>query len=59
VDSDHDGIPDAWERAHGLDPGDVSDGARYADGSGYTNLELYLNSLVEAAAQGREQGKSR
>ena len=25
VDSDHDGIPDAWEKAHGLNPNDPSD----------------------------------
>lgn len=46
VDSDHDGMPDEWERAHGLDPQDPSDGARMAGASGYTQLELYLNSLV-------------
>jgi hypothetical protein len=46
ADSDHDGLPDDWERAHGLDPLDPSDGARPAPGEGYTQLELYLNSLV-------------
>jgi hypothetical protein len=46
VDTDHDGLPDEWERAHGLDPFDPSDGARPAPGEGYTQLELYLNSLV-------------
>ncbi len=46
LDSDHDGIPDDWELAHGLDPTDSSDGARLAKGSAYTNLEEYLNSLV-------------
>jgi hypothetical protein len=46
VDSDHDGIPDAWEKAHGLNPNDPSDGSQpAADGSGYTNLEEYINSL--------------
>jgi hypothetical protein len=47
ADADHDGIPDAWERAHGLDPDDSSDGARYHGDTGYTNLERYLNSLAE------------
>jgi pectate lyase len=42
VDSDHDGIPDAWETAHGLNPNDPSDG-RQLTSSGYTNLEVYLN----------------
>jgi hypothetical protein len=46
VDTDHDGMPDEWERAHGLDPRDPADGARSAGGDGYTQLELYLNSLV-------------
>lgn len=46
ADSDHDGIPDEWERHHGLDPTDPADGARPAGPDGYTNLEQYLNSLV-------------
>ena len=45
VDSDHDGIPDAWEIAHGLDPRDPTDGARLAP-NGFTWLENYLNELV-------------
>jgi hypothetical protein len=45
IDTDHDGIPDAWERAHGLDPTNPADGAAYRD-DGYTNLELYLNELA-------------
>jgi hypothetical protein len=44
VDSDHDGIPDAWERQHGLNPNDPSDAARDS-GDGYTWLEKYLNSI--------------
>ncbi len=43
VDSDGDGMPDDWERAHGLNPHDPSDGAADADKDGYTNLEEYLN----------------
>jgi hypothetical protein len=45
-DSDHDGMPDAWERKHGLNPNDPADGAQDANGDGYTNLEEYLNSLT-------------
>jgi len=44
ADADHDGMPDAWERANGFAPGDASDGPRDADGDGYTNLEEYLNA---------------
>ena len=46
VDSDHDGIPDDWEKAHGLNPNDASDANKDLNGDGYTNLEKYLNSLV-------------
>ena len=46
ADSDHDGIPDEWERAHGLKPDDPADGALAAKAGGYTNLEIYLNSLA-------------
>lgn len=46
-DSDHDGMPDVWERRHGLDPLDASDATKDRDGSGYTNIEKYLHSLLE------------
>ena len=45
VDSDGDGIPDAWESSHGLNPNNASDGAAIT-ASGYSNLELYLNELA-------------
>ncbi len=48
ADADHDGMPDEWERAHGLNANDAADGARDRDGDGYTNLEEYLNSLIPA-----------
>lgn len=46
ADTDHDGIPDAYETGHGLNPNDAKDGAAISS-SGYSNLELYLNSLVK------------
>ena len=46
VDSDHDGIPDDWEKTHGLNPNEPSDANKDLNGDGYTNLEKYLNSLV-------------
>jgi pectate lyase len=46
LDTDHDGMPDAWEHAMGLNPNETRDGAAYRS-DGYTNLEYYLN---EAAA---------
>ena len=42
-DTDGDGMPDAWEKGHGLNPQDVADGAKDQDGDGYTNTEEYLN----------------
>ncbi len=51
VDSDGDGIPDEWEKAHGLNPLDPSDAAQPAkDGSGYSNIEVYIESLVPRQA---------
>lgn len=40
-----DGMPDAWETAHGLNLA-VNDAAGYSFGNGYTNIENYINSLV-------------
>lgn len=45
-DSDNDGIPDAWESSHGLNPKDATDAAVITK-SGYANIEIYLNSLVD------------
>ena len=45
-DSDRDGMPDDWESLMQLDPNDPSDGAMLSS-NGYTNLENYLNMLVE------------
>ena len=45
-DTDNDGIPDDWEIKHGLNPKDPSDASKIT-ASGYSNIEVYLNSLVE------------
>lgn len=42
-DSDHDGMPDDWERRNGLDPDDPADGSSDKDGDGYTNVEEFIN----------------
>ena len=53
-DSDGDGIPDEWEIANGLNPSNDSDGNAYTiDTKGYyTNIEVYLNSIVEDIMKG-------
>jgi hypothetical protein len=56
TDSDHDGMPDAWELARGLNPPDPADGAQAAQPGGYTNLEFYLNSLVSSYGAGSSAG---
>ncbi len=45
TDSDHDGMPDSWETAHGLNPNNASDRSIVA-ANGYTNLENYLNGIT-------------
>lgn len=48
VDSDRDGMPDEWEKANKLNQDDESDGRIITlNKEGYTNLEVYLNSLVK------------
>jgi pectate lyase len=48
VDSDRDGMPDAWESARGLNPS-VDDSAGDRDGDGWSNVEEYINSLFSLA----------
>ncbi|KAI1863785.1 uncharacterized protein JN550_009485 [Neoarthrinium moseri] len=45
TDTDGDGIPDAWEKANGLNYQDASDAMKISS-SGYANIEVYVNSLV-------------
>lgn len=47
TDTDQDGMPDEWERKNGLNPADASDAALYQLDKHYTNIELYINSLVK------------
>lgn len=52
ADADRDGLPDDWERRHGLDPQNAADGAHDADADGYTTLEEYLNGTDPRQAEG-------
>lgn len=48
-DTDKDGMPDEWEKLNGLNPNSAADAKTYTLDSKkyYTNLEVYLNSIVE------------
>ncbi|CAM2982059.1 LamG-like jellyroll fold domain-containing protein [Rariglobus hedericola] len=41
LDADDDGMPDAWESAHGLNPNNTADAALDPDGDGLSNLQEY------------------
>jgi hypothetical protein len=44
IDTDHDGMPDDWERKNGLNPNNAEDRNNVAE-DGYTMLEKYINSI--------------
>ena len=47
VDTDKDGMPDAWETKYGLNPNDPSDATGDFDKTGYTNIEKYINGIAD------------
>jgi hypothetical protein len=46
TDTDKDGMPDAWETKYGLNPSSNDANADF-DGTGYTNIEKYINGLLD------------
>lgn len=46
TDSDGDGMPDEWEKKNGLNPSNAADAAAATLHPFYTNIEMYINSLV-------------
>ena len=48
VDTDKDGMPDAWEKKYGLNPNDPSDAQGDLNGDGYSNIEDYINGVNPA-----------
>jgi hypothetical protein len=49
-DTDNDGMPDAWEAAHGLNPASAADNKLDFDNDGYVNLIEYINEAGEFPA---------
>ncbi len=47
LDTDGDGMPDAWELRYGLNPNNPADATGDFDDTGYTNVEKYINSIVD------------
>ena len=55
TDTDKDGMPDAWESNNGLNPGKADNNNHDLDPD-YTNLEVYMNSLVQDIMDGGNEG---
>lgn len=47
VDTDKDGMPDDWEKENGLNDSDASDAIKTSLHRFYTNIEVYLNSIIK------------
>ncbi|MDW8263256.1 MAG: hypothetical protein RMJ35_12085, partial [Phycisphaerales bacterium] len=45
ADADSDGMPDDWEREHGLNPSDPGDSTGDLNGDGYTNIEKFIYGI--------------
>lgn len=50
ADADHDGMPDQWEVARGLNPNNAADANSDRNSDGYTNIEEYLAGNATAPA---------
>jgi hypothetical protein len=49
TDTDGDGMPDAWEIRYGLNPDSAADANGDFDQTGYTNIEKYINGLIDGS----------
>jgi pectate lyase len=46
ADQDKDGMPDEWENKNGLNQSNAEDASLFTLSKSYTNIEVYINSLV-------------
>lgn len=56
ADTDGDGMPDDWENANGLNPASNTDASQKTLDANYTNIEIYINSLVHASTTAQLEG---
>ena len=49
TDTDGDGMPDAGETKYGLNPNSAADATGDFDHTGYTNIEKYINGLIDGS----------
>ncbi len=56
VDTDEDGLPNAWERRHGLDPEDPSDALQDNDGDGRSNRQEFADRTDPNEFDGKLDG---
>jgi hypothetical protein len=49
ADSDRDGMPNAWETRYGLNANSAADAGGDFDRTGYTNVEKYLNGVMDGS----------
>jgi len=56
IDTDGDGLPDAYETEVGLNPNDPADGQTLTE-SGYSNLELFLNGVADRQIDAKKYTK--
>jgi hypothetical protein len=56
VDTDGDGMPDEWENANGLNPSNNADASLKTLDANYSNIEIYMNSLVQDVVNQQKEG---